>query len=196
MYNLFLETLEHLNLNVPRWFFWIVLVVVILIGMNFLLKKYVKPIVEYFEDLNERAVKIKEIDNEITILKENQLRNSEKYKAADEELQKEIKKVTEKINVIAQMIIDMQKRIDESNIAKLKDRIREIYAEHHRSQIITKMELETLEGLIDDYTAAGGNSFVHSTVTPELFNWQVVDDDYYIIREEKDKLNKSYTDKA
>lgn len=191
MYNLFLETLENLGISTPRWFFWIVLVIVILIGMNFLLKKYVKPIVEYFEDLNERAIKIKELESEMTILKENQLRNVEHCKDNDSELRSQIKEVSDKVSVVANMIIEMQARIDESNVAKLKDRIREIYADHHRSQVITKMELETLEGLIDDYTAAGGNSFIHSIVTPELFNWQVVDDDYYI-REEKDKLNKGY----
>ena len=191
MYNLFLETLENLGISTPRWFFWIVLVIVILIGMNFLLKKYVKPIVEYFEDLNERAIKIKELESEMTILKENQLRNVEHCKDNDSELRSQIKEISDKVSVVANMIIEMQARIDESNVAKLKDRIREIYADHHRSQVITKMELETLEGLIDDYTAAGGNSFIHSIVTPELFNWQVVDDDYYI-REEKDKLNKGY----
>ena len=191
MYNLFLETLEKLGITTPKWFFWIVLVIVILIGMNFLLKKYVKPIVEYFEDLNERAIKIKELESEMTILKENQLRNVEHCKDNDSELRSQIKEVSDKVSVVANMIIEMQARIDESNVAKLKDRIREIYADHHRSQVITKMELETLEGLIDDYTAAGGNSFIHSIVTPELFNWQVVDDDYYI-REEKDKLNKGY----
>ena len=191
MYNLFLETLEKLGINTPRWFFWIVLVIVILIGVNFLLKKYVKPIVEYFEDLNERAIKIKELESEMTILKENQLRNVEHCKDNDSELRSQIKEVSDKVSVVANMILEMQARIDESNVAKLKDRIREIYAEHHRSQIITKMELETLEGLIDDYVAAGGNSFIHTIVTPELFNWKVVDDDYYI-REEKEKLNKGY----
>lgn len=191
MYNLFLETLEKLGITTPKWFFWIVLVIVILIGVNFLLKRYVKPIVEYFEDLNERAIRIKELESEMTILKENQLRNVEHCKDNDSELRTQIKEVSDKVSVVANMILEMQARIDESNVAKLKDRIREIYAEHHRSQIITKMELETLEGLIDDYVAAGGNSFIHTIVTPELFNWKVVDDDYYI-REEKEKLNKGY----
>ena len=191
MYNLFLETLEKLGISAPRWFFWIVLVAVVLIGVNFLLKKYVKPMVDYFEDLNERAIKIKELESEMIILKENQLRNVEHCKDNDSELRTQIKEVSDKVSVVANMILEMQARIDESNVAKLKDRIREIYAEHHRSQIITKMELETLEGLIDDYVAAGGNSFIHTIVTPELFNWKVVDDDYYI-REEKEKLNKGY----
>lgn len=175
MYDLFLKTLERLGINAPKWFFWIVLIVVILFGVNYLLKKYVKPI---FDRLNDMKIKLDKTD-EIDILKENQLRNKEHYKAADEELRKEIKKVTDKINVIAQMIVEMQEKMDDANKNKLKDRIREIYAVHHQTQKITLMEREALEGLIDTYLAAKGNSFVGKIIQPEIYCWQVVDDDYY-----------------
>ena len=187
MYNLFLETLEELGIVAPKWFFWIVLAVIILIGVNFLLKKYVKPI---FDGLNDMQEKLKKTD-EIDILKENQLRNVEHYKEADAELREQIKEISDKVSVVANMIIEMQARIDASNVARLKSQIREIYAEHHRSQIITRMELEALENLIDDYLNSGGNSFISKIVQPEIYTWQIVDDDYYE-RERKDKLNKSY----
>ena len=182
MYNLFLETLEELGIVAPKWFFWIVLAVIILIGVNFLLKKYVKPI---FDGLNDMQEKLKKTD-EIDILKENQLRNVEHYKEADAELRGQIKEISDKVSVVANMIIEMQARIDASNVARLKSQIREIYAEHHRSQIITRMELEALENLIDDYLNSGGNSFISKIVQPEIYTWQIVDDDYYE-RERKDK---------
>ena len=159
--------------------------------MNFLLKKYVKPIVEYFEDLNERAIKIKELDAEMTILKENQLRNVEHCKDNDSELRSQIKEVSDKVSVVANMILEMQARIDAANKNKLREQIREIYAEHNQSKIITRMEREALEGLIDSYIEANGNSFVKSTILPAMYTWQVVDDDYYT-REQKEKLNKNY----
>lgn len=187
MYDLFLETLEELGIVAPKWFFWIVLAVIILIGVNFLLKKYVKPI---FDGLNDMQEKLKKTD-EIDILKENQLRNVEHYKEADAELRGQIKEISDKVSVVANMIIEMQTKIDASNVARLKSQIREIYAEHHRSQVITKMELEALENLIDDYLNSGGNGFVENTVEPEIYCWRVVDDDYYE-REHKEKLNKGY----
>lgn len=187
MYNLFLQTLEKLGITAPKWFFWIVLAVIILIGVNFLLKKYIKPI---FDGLNDMQEKLKKTD-EIDILKENQLRNVEHYKEADAELRGQIKEISDKVSVVANMIIEMQARIDSSNVARLKSQIREIYAEHHRSQIITKMELEALENLIDDYVSSGGNGFVENTVEPEIYCWKVVDDDYYI-KEQKEKLTKDY----
>lgn len=188
MYNLFLDTLKRLGIEVPEWFFWIVLVVVILIGINFLLKKYIKPLVKYFEDIDRRAVKIKELDEQVTILKENQLRNAERYQTADDELRGQIKEVSDKVSVVASMLVEMQERIDASNIAKLKDRIREIYYVHHNSHVITKMEKEVLEDLIDEYSKSGGNSFVHLKILPEIFDWEVVDEDYYV---NKDKENIS-----
>ena len=188
MYNLFLETLEKLGITAPKWFFWIVLAVIILIGVNFLLRKYVKPIFEGLNDMREKLQKTDEID----ILKENQLRNVEHYKAADAELRGQIKEISDKVSVVANMIIEMQSRADETNRAKLKDRIREAYAIHHPTQKITKMEREALEDLIKSYELANGkNSFVHSLVEPELYCWELVDDDYYE-RERKEKLNKGY----
>ena len=187
MYNLFLQTLEKLGIVAPKWFFWIVLAVIILIGVNFLLKRYVRPIFEGLNDMKEKLQKTDEID----ILKENQLRNVEHYKAADSELRGQIKEISDKVSVVANMIIEMQAKIDASNVARLKSQIREIYAEHHRSQVITKMELEALENLIDDYLNSGGNGFVANTVEPEIYCWKVVDDDYYEY-ERKEKLNKGY----
>lgn len=187
MYDLFLETLEELGIVAPKWFFWIVLAVIILIGVNFLLKKYVKPI---FDGLNDMQEKLKKTD-EIDILKENQLRNVEHYKEADTELRGQIKEISDKVSVVANMIVEMQAKIDASNVARLKSQIREIYAEHHRSQVITKMELEALENLVDDYLNSGGNGFVENTVEPEIYCWKVVDDDYYE-HERKEKLNKGY----
>lgn len=187
MYNLFLQTLEKLGITAPKWFFWIVLAVIILIGVNFLLKRYIKPL---FDSIDEMRDKLKKTD-EIDILKENQLRNVEHYKEADAELRGQIKEISDKVSVVANMIIEMQARIDASNVARLKSQIREIYAEHHRSQIITRMELDALENLIDDYLNSGGNSFISKIVQPEIYTWKIVDDDYYE-REHKEKLIKGY----
>ncbi len=82
MYELFLKTLENLGIVAPKWFFWIVLAVIILIGVNFLLKKWIKPIFDGLSDMQEKLKKTDEID----ILKENQLINVEHYKEADTEL--------------------------------------------------------------------------------------------------------------
>lgn len=172
MYDLFLETLESIGIVLPKWFFWIVLIFIIFFALHIMLKKYVKPLVEYIQNINDKLSKTDQIE----ILKENQLRNVEDYKTADKEIRTQLKEVSDKVSVIATMILEMQSRIDETNRAKLKDRIRESYGYYHPRQKITKMELEALEDLIRSYEAAGGkNSFCHSIVEPEMYTWEVID---------------------
>lgn len=174
MYDLFLETLESIGIVLPKWFFWVVLIIIIIASFLWIIKKIIKPLSKTIKNIDERLEKTDQID----ILKENQLRNVEDYRRADKELRKDIKGLNDKINVIVQMIIEMQDRTDETNRAKLKDRIRESYSVYHKRGKITIMEKEALETLIRSYEKAkGDNSFVHSVVEPELYCWEVIDED-------------------
>jgi hypothetical protein len=65
-----------------------------------------------------------------------------------------------------------QKRIR----AELKDKIMRAYRLHHKTRTITAMELDALEGLIEEYFAVKGNSFVQNIVQPEMYTWVVVDE--------------------
>lgn len=65
-----------------------------------------------------------------------------------------------------------QKRIR----AELKDKIMRAYRLHHKTKKITTMELDALEGLIEEYFAVKGNGFVQNTVRPEMYTWSVVDE--------------------
>lgn len=57
--------------------------------------------------------------------------------------------------------------------AELKNEISEIYRRCHRTGKISRMSLEVLENLIEEYEEAkGDNSFVHSIVQPEMYSWE------------------------
>lgn len=59
--------------------------------------------------------------------------------------------------------------------AELKSSISEIYRYHHSTGQINDIEFETLEDLIEEYEAAGGeNSFVHSLVQKEMYTWEKI----------------------
>lgn len=61
--------------------------------------------------------------------------------------------------------------------AELKDKISNSYRRYHALGKINRMELEALEGLIEEYEAADGeNSFVHSVVQKEMYVWKQVDE--------------------
>lgn len=92
-----------------------------------------------------------------------------------------------KIESLTLMVQENQKRADERfalneekvmkrNRAELKDKIMRSYRLHHKTQSITAIELEVLEGLIEEYYAVNGNSFVKHNVQPEMYTWTVVDE--------------------
>lgn len=92
-----------------------------------------------------------------------------------------------KIESLTLMVQENQKRAEERfalneekvmkrNRAELKDKIMRSYRLHHKTQSITAIELEVLEGLIEEYYAVNGNSFVKHNVQPEMYTWTVVDE--------------------
>ena len=92
-----------------------------------------------------------------------------------------------KIESLTLMVQENQKRAEERfalneekamkrNRAELKDKIMRSYRLHHKTQSITAIELEVLEGLIEEYYAVNGNSFVKHNVQPDMYTWTVVDE--------------------
>lgn len=95
--------------------------------------------------------------------------------------------LTNKIESLTLLVQENQKRAEERfalneekamkrNRAELKDKIMRSYRLHHKTQSITAIELEVLEGLIKEYYAVNGNSFVKHNVQPEMYTWTVVDE--------------------
>lgn len=69
----------------------------------------------------------------------------------------------------------MQMREKASKRADIKEKIERIYRECNEAQKITDMQYETLKELIEDYERHGGkNSFIHSVVQNEMYNWEII----------------------
>ena len=70
----------------------------------------------------------------------------------------------------------MEERNSKTKRAEIKEKIERIYRECHPAMMCTDMQLEALKDLIEEYEEHGGvNSFVHSKVEPEMFEWQVIE---------------------
>ena len=99
-----------------------------------------------------------------------------------ETLSKEVKQNQETMNVqsdsiaeLKDIVIKMQEKNSETKRAEIKERIERIYRECTNEQICTEMQFESLKDLIEQYEKHGGdNSFVHTTVQPEMYKWQIV----------------------
>jgi len=103
---------------------------------------------------------------------------SQMINAHEETLNKivnDVRGTNEKLNVLSQMMIEMQKKSDASERARLKDRIGQAYRNYHERGSWSEMEKESFEGLIYDYEQHGGeNSFIHSICEPESYTWKII----------------------
>lgn len=87
-----------------------------------------------------------------------------------------IQKIQETVNGLDTKIDEMKERDDNSQRARLKDRIGECYRIYHERKEWTSMEKEAFEDLIKTYELHGGtNSFVHKTCEPESYTWRIKD---------------------
>ena len=91
------------------------------------------------------------------------------------DMKKTINKQTEDIKNLTLIVVEMQKRDSKTKRAEIKEKIERIYSECHPAMTCTDMQFEVLKELIEEYEEHGGvNSFVHSTVQPEMYTWHKI----------------------
>lgn len=87
-----------------------------------------------------------------------------------------IEKQSDKIEELKDIVVKMQEKNAKTKRAELKKDIERLYRECHPNMVCTRMALETLRDLIEEYEEHGGdNSFVHSKVEPEMYTWRIVE---------------------
>lgn len=86
-------------------------------------------------------------------------------------------KVNESIVNLTKILHDMQNQDNEREKARLKNSISRLYRECRKDKKWTCIQKDTMESMIDSYNKSGGNSWVHSIVIPEMYTWELVDED-------------------
>lgn len=91
------------------------------------------------------------------------------------EIKKTVDNQSKEISALTKIVKDMQERNSKTKRAEIKEKIERIYSECHPAMTCTDMQFETLKELIEEYEVHGGmNSFVHSTVEPEMYTWKKI----------------------
>lgn len=173
MYDLFIETLEKAGIVLPTWFFVIVLVVIALIVIYKMIKKYIRPLVLHMEDINEKLEKTNEIDS----LREGQINEIKRSIEQDEELKKEIKTLSE-------IVLENTKKMDIYDDNRVKDRAQsfQIQKELINAQTKISSSVEIIEKKIDQMKAE----------TDERFKKSEAKQDERVRAELKDKIGNLY----
>ncbi len=146
--------------------------VIYLIKVTFKYRKDIKSAIDSWSKREQEREYIKQVATSNTkSIVELQKKNKEFY-----DIQAQL---TVAINELSKKIYDMEERQKEVKRAEIKDKIAERYRYFHKRQKWTQKDKESLEGLIKAYEKNDGqNSFVHSDVEPEMYMWEIVDDDY------------------
>lgn len=173
MYDLFIETLEKAGIVLPTWFFVIVLVVIALIVIYIMIKKYIRPLVLHMEDINEKLEKTNEIDS----LREGQINEIKRSIEQDEELKKEIKTLSE-------IVLENTKKMDIYADNRVKDRAQSFQIQKELIDAQTKISssVEVIEKKIDQMKAE----------TDERFKKSEAKQDERVRAELKDKIGNLY----
>lgn len=99
-----------------------------------------------------------------------------KLKMEDDTIHSDISKLSGNVDELRQMLVDMQKKNDDCERARIKNEISKAYQRFHKVKKWSSMEKEAMEDLIEQYEACGGmNSFVHKKVQVEMYTWEVTD---------------------
>lgn len=118
---------------------------------------------------------VKELKTTMSQYQENRENDREDSRKIRTEMYAEINKQSQGIKDLTDIVVEMQKKNSKTKRAEIKEKIERIYRECHPSMTCTDMALETLKELIEEYEAHGGiNSFVHSTVEPEMYQWKII----------------------
>lgn len=139
--------------------------VVFLIGIG---AKFYSFIVDNHDKQQEKDETLKQIAEDIRVLKDNQIRIE---RSVDH-----LKEKQEEISV-KQNEIETRNRLHDLN--KLRDKLLQsyrFYADKNKNplQMWSEMEKEAFDNLFKDYEELGGNGFMHSTVEPAMSQLGIV----------------------
>ena len=119
---------------------------------------------------------IEDAENKQKQYEQKRIHDREQSFEKQDKIDKRFEKIDEKMDSITNLIIEMQKKSDASERARLKDRISELYQHYHQTSEWTHMDKETFKDLIQDFENRGEyNTFVHEICEPESHTWRIID---------------------
>lgn len=90
-------------------------------------------------------------------------------------LEESIQNQSKSIDTLMRFMQEEKEMRAETKKAEIKASIERLWWECHPAKKCTQTQFEVLKDLIKEYEKYGGdNSFVHSTVEPEMYEWQVI----------------------
>lgn len=93
----------------------------------------------------------------------------------DQLIKEDLSMVSDKLDALSRQISDMQDKMDETEMAKLKDTIVTYYRKYKDAGEWSQLESDAFWNLFRRYEAHGGNGFIHSVVEPAMREMRIED---------------------
>lgn len=93
----------------------------------------------------------------------------------DEIIKNNLTALTKTVNGIADTLVYMQKKDNETELKKLKDSLVRYYNKYKNSDGWTKLEKDAFWDLFDDYEERGGDGYIHTIVEPVMRELKEID---------------------
>lgn len=135
------------------------------------------------EDFHSLVYSLRDSIKDLSEKVETQQKNRDKellgYRDDSRKIRDDMYKIlntqSEGIKELRETVLKIQEKNSKTKRAEIKEKIERIYRECSPTKTCTDMAFETLRELIEEYEEHGGvNSFVHTTVQPEMYTWKVV----------------------
>lgn len=93
----------------------------------------------------------------------------------DKQIKDDLLMVSDKMDALSQQITNMQLKMDETEMAKLKDSIVTYYRKYKDIGEWTQLESDAFWNLFKRYEAHGGNGYCHTIIEPMMRELNVID---------------------
>lgn len=93
----------------------------------------------------------------------------------DQIIKADLDAVSNKMDALSEQITIMQNKMDETEMAKLKDSIITYYHKYKDAGGWSKLESDAFWELFHRYEAHGGNGFIHAVVEPMMREMKIID---------------------
>lgn len=105
---------------------------------------------------------------ELNALKGKHEESVEESNRQDKMIKQDIANLADTVNGIANTLVEMQQKINNTEMATLKDKILLYYKKYKDIGEWDEFESEVFWGLYDSYISHGGNSFVKNEIAPVM----------------------------
>lgn len=133
-----------------------------------------KPVKWVREKKKDHELLLKTV-NDLTELHNTHKEDTRQSIRHDEIIRQDLQTLTETVNNISSRLEIMQKKMDATEMAKLKDKIVAYYRKYSVLGEWEQFEHDVFWGLYDSYISHGGNSFVKDDIEPAMRRLKIKD---------------------